>query len=169
MKKSITILALFTAGLVAAPTAQKPAEQTPADAQTASDTPPANSKKKRSKSAAVKKPAGPVAQTLTLPADAVQNPDGTYSYTDKEGKKWIYSKTPFGVMRSLDGGNSSAPTPSGQSWNKVTDNGDTVTFERETPFGPIRMEKKKSELTDEERGMLDKSAVNNPSQTANPQ
>jgi glucose/arabinose dehydrogenase len=169
MKKSITILALFAAGLIAAPTAQTPAAQTSA-AQKTSDAPPsANTKKKRSKSAAVKKPAGPVAQTLTLPADATQNPDGTYSYTDKEGKKWIYSKTPFGVMRSLDGGNSTAPTPAGQSWNKVTENGETVTFERETPFGPIRMEKKKSELTDEERGMLDKNAVNNPSQTANPQ
>ncbi len=36
---------------------------------------------------------------LTIPKDAVSNPDGTWSWTDKQGKKWIYAKTPFGVSR----------------------------------------------------------------------
>jgi hypothetical protein len=149
MKKSITIFALWAAGLFAAPSGQAPADSPP----------PAPAKKKPSKAVASKKPSGPVAQPLTLPADAVQNPDGTYAYTDKAGKKWTYSKTPFGVMRSEDSGNAAATAAPSQSWNKVTDNGDTVTFERETPFGPIKTEKKKSELTEEERSTVERQTA----------
>ena len=45
---------------------------------------------------------GPV--SVTIPKDAVQNADGSYSYTDKQGKKWLYRNTPFGVARSEDKG-----------------------------------------------------------------
>jgi hypothetical protein len=98
------------------------------------------------------------AEPLTIPKDAVANADGTYAYTDKDGKKWTYSKTPFGISKIQDmgpaanGGFSTTPVA---ELTKVTDKGDTVRFERQTPFGPSAYEKKKSELTDDERHMLE--------------
>jgi hypothetical protein len=98
----------------------------------------------------------PAPQVLTIPKDAVQNPDGTYSYTDKEGKKWTYAKTPFGLMKTASPDTpASADTPVSSTSIKAIDKGDTVRFERPSPFGPMGWEKKKSELTDEERHILD--------------
>src|ERR1035437_5143115 len=37
-----------------------------------------------------------------IPAAAVLAADGDYHYTDPQGKKWIYRKTPFGVTRIED-------------------------------------------------------------------
>src|ERR1035441_7718171 len=65
----------------------------------------------------VKKPAAPKApaktapkapkvtdasRPMSIPAQAVLAADGDYHYTDPEGKKWIYRKTPFGVARMED-------------------------------------------------------------------
>jgi len=115
--------------------------------------PPASAKKKATKAAAKK----PAATGLTIPTGATENPDGTYSWTDKNGAKWRYAKTPFGVMRSADSSAAeTAPSdPGAQQLVKATDNGETVTLERQTPFGPIKQEKKKSELTDAERKLLE--------------
>ncbi|MGD1072337.1 MAG: hypothetical protein ABSB15_19610 [Bryobacteraceae bacterium] len=132
MKTSITLLTLFATGLLMAQSDQKPAD------------------KDTSKKAAAKK-----LQPLSIPKDAVQNLDGTYSYTDKAGKKWKYVNTPFGVMRSEDSTDGPAPAAAPVRWTKATDNGETVTFERQTPFGPVRAEKKKSDLTADERAFLD--------------
>lgn len=97
------------------------------------------------------------AKPLTIPSDAVANPDGTYSWTDKEGKKWTYVKTPFGIVRSEV---SQAPAASA-SLSGVTafDEGDTVRFEKQSPFGVVKWQKKKTELTDEERDLLTKQAA----------
>lgn len=103
----------------------------------------------------------PVAQPLVIPKDASPNPDGTYSYTDKAGKKWIYSKTPFGISKIQDMSGSApalAAAPAG-TYMKAFDNGDTVKFERQSPFGTSKWEKKKSELTDEERAVLERQAA----------
>jgi hypothetical protein len=98
-------------------------------------------------------------QALTIPKDAVLNPDGrSYSYTDKQGKKWNYLRTPFGITRvAATDKSAAAPTaaPTDTSRIKIVDKGDTVRFERQSPFGPIGWEKKKSELTDEERRIFD--------------
>src|ERR1700677_176609 len=51
-------------------------------------------------SAADDKRTTPTTPALTIPSDATANSDGTWSYTDKQGKSWTYSKTPFGVSRS---------------------------------------------------------------------
>ena len=55
------------------------------------------------------KEAAPKAQKLSdaskptaIPAEAVQDATGDYRYTDAQGKKWIYRKTPFGVTRMED-------------------------------------------------------------------
>jgi hypothetical protein len=136
MRTSITLFALLATGLLMAQSDQKPAD------------------KETAKKAAAKKPA-----PLTIPKDAVKNPDGTYSYTDKEGKKWRYVNTAFGVMRSEDNPDAPASAIPPAQWTKATDNGDTVIFEKPTPFGPARMEKKKSDLTPEERAFLDSQAA----------
>ncbi len=101
--------------------------------------------------------AAPTAQANTIPADATANPDGTYSYTDKAGKQWTYNKTPFGISKienvsaGSGGAMTAAPAP---STVKSTDHGDTVLFEKPTPFGTSKWEKKKSELSDEERSIF---------------
>jgi hypothetical protein len=112
-------------------------------------------------------------QALTVPKDAVNNGNGTYSYTDKQGKKWIYVVTPFGVVRNSapepESGSKAASgnTTSGNTGGaiKATDKGDTVQFERASPFGKSTWEKKKSELTEDERRILDAQDAN---QTAKP-
>jgi len=138
-----------------------------AQSTASTDAPPAKKKTvKTAKVTTAPKPApAPVAQPLTIPKDATQNPDGTYAYTDKAGKKWTYSRTPFGVSKIQDMsgakmGSAFVTTPKEQLIH-ATDNGDTVKFDRQTPFGTTHWEKKKSELNDEERSIYE-------SQTAQP-
>jgi hypothetical protein len=102
--------------------------------------------------AAPKKAAAPAKPAaVTIPKDAVPNADGTsYTWTDKQGKKWVFAKTPFGIMKSAatEGGSGAAADVSNA---KAIDKGDTVRFERPGPFGTIAWEKKKTDLTDDER------------------
>ena len=101
------------------------------------------------------KTAAPASQALTIPKDAVPNSDGlSYAWTDKEGKKWVYAKTPFGVTRSPASDTTSSSGPD-LSTTKAIDKGDTVRFERPSPFGPMIWEKKKADLTDDERHLVD--------------
>jgi hypothetical protein len=102
-------------------------------------------------------PAAKTAQPLTIPKDAVLNANGSYSWTDKSGQKWLYNKTPFGVSKIQDTTGSApsgfAAVPQSQIV-KTTDNGDTVKFTKQSPFGATTWEKKKSEMTDEERSIF---------------
>jgi hypothetical protein len=104
-----------------------------------------------------KKAPAPAPQAVTIPKDAVLNADGTaYTYTDKAGKKWLYAKTPFGIIKSAvseTGASDAAPVD--LTGAKVIDKGDSVRFERQTPFGNVVWEKKKTELTDSERQLVD--------------
>lgn len=100
------------------------------------------------------KPATPL-KTITIPKDAVKNPNGTYSYTDKNGKKWTYVNSPFGVMKLAANDSDGESTQGLPPGTKVIDKGDTVRFERPSPFGTMNWEKKKSELTDAERKALE--------------
>jgi hypothetical protein len=126
MKNTAVVILLFAAA-ICAPAATKKKEQT----------------------------APPAPQALTIPKDAVPSPDGnTFSYTDKEGKKWTYAKTPFGVVRSLSDGKPGA-RPAELYPTKAIDKGDTVRFEHASPFGTMSWEKKKSDLSDDERRILD--------------
>ncbi|MDE3197466.1 MAG: hypothetical protein KGN84_14040 [Acidobacteriota bacterium] len=105
------------------------------------------------------------AQPLSIPAEAVHNPDGTYSYTDKSGRKWIYVKSPFGISRTEDpSAATGAPAAPSATIGNVTavDKGETVTFQRRTPFGATTWEKKKSELTGEEKQILESQSKSNP-------
>ena len=101
---------------------------------------------------------------LEIPKDAVETEPGSFKYTDSDGKKWIYRKTPFGVSRTedkpADSAGASAAAPSGKTTDagiKAVEDGDIVHFERPGPFGPYKWQKKKSELDDNERAALDRT------------
>ena len=70
-------------------------------------------------------------------------------HTDAEGKKWIYHTSPFGVTREPEG----APQRFVRDYSnvKATEQGDSIRFERPTPFGTFRWQTKKSELNEMER------------------
>jgi hypothetical protein len=143
MKNVCLILLLTSAGLAAqasartGPTAHKATKKAPA----------------ASKAATI--------QPVTIPADATANGDGTFSWTDKQGKKWTYAKTPFGVMRSeVRTAPEDAPSLADV---KAFDEGDKVRFEKQSPFGIVKWEKNKADLTAGERDLLTKQAA---SQTA---
>ncbi len=139
MKNALAILLLTAAGLAAQ-----------ASASTGSTVP-----KAAKKSTAAAKATSP--QPLTVPADAVANADGTFSWTDKQGKKWTYVKTPFGVVRS----EVTPPPATSASLQgvKAFDEGDKFRFEKQSPFGVVKWEKKKTELTDEERDLVARQAA----------
>jgi hypothetical protein len=138
MRNVFVILLLTAAGLAA---------------QASASTGPAAHKAAK-KATAASKAISP--QAVTVPADAVANPDGTFSWTDKQGKKWTYVKTPFGVVRS-----EVAPAPATSAslaGVKAFDQGDKIRFEQPSPFGVIKWEKKKTEMTDAERDLVTKQA-----------
>ncbi len=96
------------------------------------------------------------AQTLTIPKGAVESGPYTWKHTDAAGRKWIYQRTPFGVTRVEDmpePARAEPPQDRTKSW-KVTEDADQVTFENQSPFGPQRWSKKKSELNEIEQSAL---------------
>ena len=123
MKSIITVVVIMLAGVIRAPAADKKKDP-------------------------------PAPQALTIPKDAVPNSDGiSYVYTDKQGKKWIYAKTPFGLTKFP--APDTPPVAQDLSATKAVDKGDTVRFERPGPFGTMSWEKKKADLTDDERHLLE--------------
>jgi hypothetical protein len=150
MKKAILFLILCVAMAGA---------QTTADNSTTDKKPAPKATVKTQATAAAKaapaappKPAPPVAKPLVIPKEAVQQPDGSYKYTDKDGKRWVYRNMFFGVSRMEDMSDpNAAPVKQTPTFDKFTEDGDTIRFERAGAFGLMKWERKKSELTDEER------------------
>lgn len=102
-------------------------------------------------------------QAITIPKDAVQVDPNTYHYTDPAGKKWIYSKTPFGISRVEDKGVSAEDAKKAQADAaheiesiKAVEDGDSIRFERASPFGVTRWQRKKGELNEVERAVWDR-------------
>jgi hypothetical protein len=120
---------------------------------------PQTSKKTASKTP--KAAAAPVA--VTIPAEAVQGADGVYHYTDPQGKKWNYWKTPFGIGHAEDNGErkyepaAGKPAAARATGIKAVEDGDTVRFERPGPFGVWKWEKKKADLDEVEKAALENS------------
>ncbi len=114
-------------------------------------TPSATKSTAKSVKAATKSTAA-APQPVTIPKDAVANPNGSFSWTDKQGKKWLYSNTPFGVIKSADGDGADASSLAGVT---AFDAGEKVRFEKPSPFGPISWVKSKTDLTSEERSLFD--------------
>ena len=106
-----------------------------------------------------KKAKGP----LKVPADAVKVDSLTHRHTDADGKTWIYRRTPFGLVRyeaedSETGAKPAKPKASSSSpLLQAFDEGDSVRFEKQTPFGKHRWTRKKTELNDEERAAYEKA------------
>ena len=103
-------------------------------------------------------PATP-AKRVEIPAGAEEREPGRFFYTDKDGKKWIFVRTPFGISRTEDKPGASSPAePAVPLANvKVTESGDTVMFERPSPFGAMKWKKNKANLTDDEKAALRRS------------
>ncbi|HWF10773.1 MAG TPA: hypothetical protein VG297_20035 [Bryobacteraceae bacterium] len=107
---------------------------------------------------------------VTIPKGAVANPDGqSYSYKDKQGKRWTYTKTPFGIMKApaADPATATAAPGTDLSGVKAIDKGDTVHFERPGPFGVMKWDKNKTDLNDDERRLVE--SQNPDSQNAKPE
>jgi hypothetical protein len=124
--------------------------------------------------------APPAATPPGIPAGAVKAEDG-YHYTDAQGRKWIYRRTPFGVSHALatdtppaaaghiaatdtapaakSAGPSSRPATAAEANIRATDHGDTVSFERPGPFGVYKWARKKSELDPAERAAWQRAAA----------
>jgi len=136
----------------------------------ASKTSPASKPAQPSKPAQASKPSLPVkpsqpvvkaspqqsakAQGLSIPAGAQLVEPNLYRYTDAGGKTWMYRQTPFGISRWEEATAPVPPPPAKSEPVVVTDQGDTVRFEKKTPFGASTWVRKKTELNDEERGLL---------------
>ena len=125
-------------------------------ASAAADDQPANRKK-------VEAPKPTKVQAVTIPKDAVQIDPNTYRYTDPAGKKWIYKKTPFGISRVEDKGISAEDAKKAQQdlarqieYTKAVEDGDSIRFERASPFGITRWQRKKAELNEVERAVWDR-------------
>jgi hypothetical protein len=116
-----------------------------------------------------------------VPKDATEVAPGTYRLVDKDGKAWVYRKTPFGMSRRAEEESQPASdakparegmrmTPFGETKardavqdsaakpattpgpeTRVIEEGDTVRFERPSPFGVYKWSRRKDELTAEER------------------
>jgi hypothetical protein len=118
-------------------------------------------KQQKSKPAATpesQKPSAATVKPVEIPAGAVEFEPGSYRAKDAAGKTWIYRKTPFGVARVEDKPDAKRPKPpSEEQYIKVTEAGDTLKFERPSPFGIYQWEKKKSEITDTERAAWEHS------------
>ena len=140
MTKTFAILLLAAAALAA-------------QANTTTQTAATKTTKKTTAAAKTAPKAASSPKPMTIPAGATANADGTFAYTDKDGKKWTYANTPFGVMRAVpSSADTAAPVNTAQV--KVTQTGDKVRFETATPFGPMVKEKNKADLTDEERALV---------------
>ena len=111
---------------------------------------------KKKTTAAGKKATTPAAapKALTIPTDALQIGENTYSKTDAQGKKWIYYQTPFGITRAEE------PTAAQKKAAELlpaipdytaADEGDKIRFSKVTPFGTQTWTRGKNELTADER------------------
>ena len=89
---------------------------------------------------------------VELPANAEKVRDGVWRSRDAAGKTWIYTRTPFGFARVEENAQQDSARPaSGPAVVATAVQGDTVTFERESPFGKSRWSRKVDDLSDEEK------------------
>jgi hypothetical protein len=103
-----------------------------------------------------------LAANLQLPATAVKTGDGSYRYTDPQGKKWIYRKTPFGIARLEDKPVDAAVSAAeAKRFDAVTatEDGDTIRFERPGPFGNYKWQRNKTELDEMEQAVWDRECA----------
>jgi hypothetical protein len=97
-----------------------------------------------------------VPDSPTIPKDAAPLPDGSFRYVDKDGKKWIYRNTPFGVSKAEERPVAPVVQSPADDPAKSEDLGDSVRFNRPTPFGPKIWTRKKTEMDSYEKSIWDR-------------
>jgi hypothetical protein len=97
----------------------------------------------------------------TIPPDAVPVGDGSFRYTDKAGKKWIYRNTPFGVQKAEEKATVQPVETVVVDPTKTEDLGDSVRFTKPTPFGPKVWTTKKTALDSYEQGIWNRDQEKN--------
>jgi hypothetical protein len=143
-------------------------------------TPKKNSKTaapvRKAAAAPARKPAPP---PVVIPASATRVDENTYTHTDLHGKTWVYRKTPFGIQKTerttestpyalpdvardrqspfAAEGSHAAAAPQAENVVTAIEAGDSVTFQKKTPFGNNSWTKKKSELNEEEKALLERA------------
>ena len=90
----------------------------------------------------------------SIPAGATQVDANLYRYIDAKGKVWMYRQTPFGFSKWEE---KADPQPIIEDKNptRVKDLGDSFQFERNTPFGVSKWMRLKSELTKDEKALVE--------------
>jgi hypothetical protein len=118
---------------------------------------PAPKSESPARPAAAKKTASkaPVSPALPegIPKGAVEIRPGLFQHKDAKGEVWHYSRTPFGVQK-FKPAPAKEPPPGEAETLAAFDDGDTVRFERKTPFGVAKYSKNKKDLSDAERAAL---------------
>jgi hypothetical protein len=126
----------------------------------------ADSPARKSAPAASARPAQKTAPAnLTLPAGAVEAGVATWHYTAADGSKWIYRKTPFGLVRFEDKPAATTQTAAREKQVesiKAVEDGDSVRFERPGPFGVYKWSRKKADLDEQERQAWERSRLEAP-------
>ncbi len=114
-----------------------------------------------------KKPAAAKAQQIAIPADAVEVGPNAYRYTDPAGKSWLYRKTPFGVTRAEEKPASPDAAKKVQTEKdrlidatSAREDGDSIRFDRDSPFGHMNWRRKKTELNEVEQAVWNRELRN---------
>ncbi len=112
---------------------------------------------------ATKAPAKQVAKAATsidpnsVPPGAKEIEPGLYRVVDASGKPWLYTRTPFGFMKSPEAKEFVQPEAVPTDWT-VVDGGDSVTFTRPYPFGGTKTwTVKKAQMNEVEEAVWKKS------------
>lgn len=105
----------------------------------------------RTATPAAKPAAKPLSAVIQPPAGAEKVSDGVYRSKDSAGKAWIYTRTPFGFARHEEGAAPVAPPPSPVEFRVLEMKGDTVRFERDTPFGKSVWNRPIAQLDEKEK------------------
>lgn len=150
---NVFLIVILAASAALAAETPKSAEPKKAPAQTAVKTPATKTPASKAP-ASVASPQAPKA--ITIPDGAVEIERGTWRYIDAQGKAWRYRKTPFGLVRFAE---EDAMPPEDEPLSDIAavDKGDTVEFQRRTPFGISKWTRKKTELDANEKLALERA------------
>ena len=94
-----------------------------------------------------------------IPAGAVQIGPNSYRAVHPDGRAWVYRVSPFGISSQEEkpaapGAENRAPESV-----KASADGDMVRFERATPMGIIRWQKKRSDLNKMEQAVWERDSA----------
>jgi hypothetical protein len=94
-----------------------------------------------------------VAKSGQIPAGAERISDAEFRYKRPDGKTVLYFKTPWGIMAIEEKPASPGSDDAANKDVKATADGDVIRFERPTPFGMFRWQKKKTDLNEMEQAV----------------